>query len=464
MKRLQLLMALSGLLFMFSCEDGGDGDKNTDSTAPTVNITSHESGSLVSGQQIVVAEAADNMAVEKVVFYVNDVQRSEDTSAPYEFSWDTTVETEDSSVSLRAVASDTTGNTASDELSSILVSNEKTWHTAGSSGFSDEEVHYIRLAVGDDGIPFMAYRHTTGDDIGYGYVMEFDGSSWSQTGGSGFSDGLLSADYPSLSLKTAGDTPCILYRDPTNSNYATCKYSDGTDWQLLGSRGFSGTSIRNSSLCSLDSSPHLFAAFMRGDSTQIELWEYDGAWSKYTDATFGGDINFFYLYVEDQGGTPFPKVFSWGAGNLYLYEYSGESWGSTTLVSGAAYAHAHYHDGILYIIFWRDETTSKLIYTCKWDGSNLTYIGCDPATRISIDGITSSGAYSSRIFASDDGIVAGHAAPDGTFYMYLYDSGSDSWNEIVNDASSNNELAVKEGKIYRAYKGDASKACVDVYY
>ena len=63
--------------------------KVTDTTAPTVSLTSPVNGSSVTHSTTVGigATAADNRAVSKVLFYVNNTLKCTDTAASYNCSW-----------------------------------------------------------------------------------------------------------------------------------------------------------------------------------------------------------------------------------------------------------------------------------------------------------------------------------------------------------------------------------------
>src|SRR5206468_2227840 len=94
-----------------------------DTTPPTVTITSPASGSTVSNTIGVVADAADNARVAGVQFRLDGAPLgTEDSTAPYEVSWDTT-STSNSSHTLTAVARDSAGNTATSAPVTVTVSN-----------------------------------------------------------------------------------------------------------------------------------------------------------------------------------------------------------------------------------------------------------------------------------------------------------------------------------------------------
>src|SRR5580698_5177835 len=96
---------------------------STDTTPPTVSITSPASGASVSGAITVTANASDNVAVASVQFQVDGSNFGTlDTSAPYSASLSTTTLT-NGKHSLTAVAIDTAGNKATSSAISITVSN-----------------------------------------------------------------------------------------------------------------------------------------------------------------------------------------------------------------------------------------------------------------------------------------------------------------------------------------------------
>jgi hypothetical protein len=93
-----------------------------DTTKPTVSITSPASGSSVSSAVSVSAAASDNAGVAGVQFRLDGSNLgTEDTSAPYAVSWDTT-KAANGPHTLSAVARDAAGNTATATVS-VNVSN-----------------------------------------------------------------------------------------------------------------------------------------------------------------------------------------------------------------------------------------------------------------------------------------------------------------------------------------------------
>jgi len=95
----------------------------SDTTAPSVAISSPASGATVSGTVSVSAGASDSVGVSKVDFYVNGALVSTDSSSPYSYSWDTTT-LSNGSYSLSARAYDAAGNIGESGNTSVTVSNQ----------------------------------------------------------------------------------------------------------------------------------------------------------------------------------------------------------------------------------------------------------------------------------------------------------------------------------------------------
>lgn len=80
-----------------------------DNTDPTVSITAPASGATISGNYNFTATAADASGVKQVQFYIDNVLRSTDTSAPFSYTIDTTT-LSNASHSFKVVATDNSSN------------------------------------------------------------------------------------------------------------------------------------------------------------------------------------------------------------------------------------------------------------------------------------------------------------------------------------------------------------------
>jgi hypothetical protein len=102
---------------------------NPDTTAPTVSMTAPGGGATLTGTVTLSANASDNLGVVGVQFKQGTTNiGTEDTTAPYSVSWDTTGVT-NASYSLTAVARDAAGNTTTSTAVSVTVNNDKSLPT-----------------------------------------------------------------------------------------------------------------------------------------------------------------------------------------------------------------------------------------------------------------------------------------------------------------------------------------------
>ena len=105
----------------------------SDTSAPTVSITSPAAGAVVSGTMSVTASASDNVGVVGVQFKNNGVNLgAEDTTNAYSVSADTKT-VPDGTYALTAVARDAAGNVTSSAPVSITIKNSTTAVTPGGT-------------------------------------------------------------------------------------------------------------------------------------------------------------------------------------------------------------------------------------------------------------------------------------------------------------------------------------------
>lgn len=114
---------------------------NSDTTPPSISITAPANNATVSGSVTVSADASDNIGVIGVQFFLDGIKLgTEDTSAPYSITWDTTTTT-NGSHTLSALARDAAGNTTTSSPVNVIVMN------GGGQGSVSLELH---IAAGQD--------------------------------------------------------------------------------------------------------------------------------------------------------------------------------------------------------------------------------------------------------------------------------------------------------------------------
>jgi len=117
------VLALAAISCGGSGSEAGSGNGQTDSQAPQVSLNGPADGATVSASINVTATATDNLGVVGVQFKVDSVNLgTEDTSAPYEVTWDST-SAANGAHSLTAVARDAAGNSTTSAARSVTVNN-----------------------------------------------------------------------------------------------------------------------------------------------------------------------------------------------------------------------------------------------------------------------------------------------------------------------------------------------------
>ena len=124
----------AGLPRGFTLDESGSGGGG-DTQSPATSITAPVNGATVSGVTPVTASASDNVAVTRVEFWLDGGLASTDTTAPYEWSWDTTTAA-DGSHSLASKAYDAAGNVGSSSTITVTVSNAPPPPGANVSGWT----------------------------------------------------------------------------------------------------------------------------------------------------------------------------------------------------------------------------------------------------------------------------------------------------------------------------------------
>lgn len=92
----------------------------TDTTKPTTSLTAPASGTTLTGEVSVTANASDNVGVSRVEFMTDGKLAATDTASPYGFFWDTALEAVGSHT-LQTKAYDAAGNTSSPALVNVTV-------------------------------------------------------------------------------------------------------------------------------------------------------------------------------------------------------------------------------------------------------------------------------------------------------------------------------------------------------
>jgi len=122
------------------------------------------------------------------------------------------------------------------EAATVMKFNNTAWVNVGNPGFSAGTAYNTSLAFSPAGVPYVAYSYYGNGYGGRATVMKFTGTIWETVGNAGFSSEY--ANYTSLAIGPDG-VPYVAYMDGGNGERATVKKSDGADWVTVGNAGFS---------------------------------------------------------------------------------------------------------------------------------------------------------------------------------------------------------------------------------
>lgn len=102
-----------------------DNTPKPDTTPPTCSLTAPADGATIKGTVTINADAADNIAVSRVEFYVGENKVGEDAASPYSIGWDSTT-VADGAYNVQAKAFDAAGNTGASQTIAVTVKNTAT--------------------------------------------------------------------------------------------------------------------------------------------------------------------------------------------------------------------------------------------------------------------------------------------------------------------------------------------------
>jgi hypothetical protein len=200
---------------------GGGGD----TTAPVVSVSSPINNSVVSGAEVQVSAAAtDNVGVAGVQFQIDGTNLgTEDTSAPYAISWNSTV-LANGPHTLTAIARDAAGNRTTSLAASIIISNGV---AGGGGGGQTGEVVWF-----DDALPAGAVSGGSGGDS-WNWIgsPKRSGNAAHKSSGTGNQQHYFSYATETLRVDAGDVLMAYVYLDPANPpQQLMLQWNDGS-WE-----------------------------------------------------------------------------------------------------------------------------------------------------------------------------------------------------------------------------------------
>ncbi|MFA6440626.1 MAG: Ig-like domain-containing protein, partial [Bacteriovoracaceae bacterium] len=258
---------------------------NSDNIDPVISITAPLNNATVTGDVSIMVSASDNIGIEKVEFYINNVNEGIDYYSPYMYQWDATGKS-NGIYYLKAIAYDAAGNTAS-AIISVIVTNQ-----------------YV--------FTFTNQVHTPVD-------VTVNGSTKTMAAGSSVSFTFTTNPGSfTYAAQTSGKTNTgqiigeVLYwgGEITTSNYSSVRLYYSSNYFFLrinntaGSTSFNGPLVVNAGLQAEKTenialptgSTYNIGYFPAFSNTTIQLYSNPGAWYVY----WTQGINFTFPGTDDQ--------------------------------------------------------------------------------------------------------------------------------------------------------------------
>lgn len=198
-----------------------DATDPSDSTPPSVSISSPMDGAAVSGIVGVNVSASDNVGVTEIELYIDDVLFATDVTEPFVFTWDTTLSS-NATHTLHAVAYDAAGNSNASGFRSLTVDNSKSDVTppnvsisAPADGATVSGTVFVEVAASDDVGVFAVELYING------FLFRMDSAepfvfTWDTTQ---YSNGIQKLQ--AVAYDAAGNSTASVIHSLTVDNYIT---------------------------------------------------------------------------------------------------------------------------------------------------------------------------------------------------------------------------------------------------
>jgi DNA-binding beta-propeller fold protein YncE len=337
---------------------------------PTVSITNPKAGDTIRLQATIKAEATDKEGIDRVEFYVDGTKVGEDTSNPYEYSWDATA-VEDGERQIKVRAYDTIGQNVEKSITVTVINHEE-------FGFLDKwsTDNPVGLALDKDGNLYVAGRNRISKYAPDGNLIltiEDSGSDYN------FSSSMrMTIDNSGFIYVTNSERSTVI-KFGSNGNYIKKWGSFGSDnYQFNSPQGIAVDNNHNIYIC--DNGNNRIVKY-DSNGTFLATWGTQGG----SDGQFNWPIGIAVdasnnVYVADQhnhriqvftsDGEFLRKWGSWGYGDNNFQRPLGiafDSEGNVYIVDSGNYRVVKYtYDGT-FLAKWGTRGSGNLQFECPND-------------------------------------------------------------------------------------------------
>lgn len=345
---------------------------------------------------------------------------------------------------------------------------EHPFPSASGGGVSQDSANSARPSVVElpQGELYLAWESLSAGNSEI-YVKWWDGTAWSEIGGSatggGISNNLGESARPSIAQAPSGPDsetryPIVAWRNLTDGhNQIYVRRWDGVAWAAMGAGSATGGGISNtdgsavtaSIVVGADNRPIIVWSDSDSGNGEIYVKRWNGpawagtAWQAFSPgAASGGGIStnsgnsFRPAIVLDAGGFP---VIAWedntiGNYEIYVLRWNGSTWvplgpsasggGISNSAVDSRWASLSIHPSGSIVVAWHEGTVpSRAIHARRWDGSSWVEMGVGSATGGGISAETGTTHYSqfpSLAFTTDGTAIAVWAHAGDDFESEIY--------------------------------------------
>lgn len=255
------------------------------------------------------------------------------------------------------------------------------WIFVGNPGISQGLATFPSIAVSSTNQPYIVYKDNT-DSASRVSVKKFDGTAWVNISSGSALPSDSAAGSPSITFGQ-GDTLFVLFQDIAYQSKATVMRFDGSNWAVVGSKGFSAGACISGTI-KTDNSNQLYVCYHDGSNgNKMIVKKFDGTgWADVGTGFITSSPTLAHSLYIDQNNVPCVAYKDPASGNkitVIRYDINTDSWltignaGFSTGTINSCISLTQYN-GVFYVMY-SDVSLSSRAVVKAFDGTSWIDIG-----------------------------------------------------------------------------------------